>query len=188
MPNLPNSILEGIKHILDQACLQNQRVERHRSIESSLVNLFKGLGFETFKEYRIKLSTKYRTGNRFGEPRQRDMGLIDFYAKDRNQSVKIAVEYDNGALIKWKSIEKLLQSDAHYCFALVYGPKKGTNSPHYNKNNLLRIRQVYSETISQYNETKEFNKLYGLTKKNYWFGVANKGVLKEINLKNLMKL
>lgn len=188
MSKLPTPILEDIKHILDQACLQNQRVERHRTVENSLVMLFKDLGFETFKEYRIKLNTKYRTGNRFGKPRQKDGGLIDFYAKDRNNSVKIAVEYDNGALIKWKSIEKLFQSDAQNCFALVYGPKKGTNSSHYYRNNLVRIQQVYAECIAQYNETKEFNKLYAITKKNFWFGVANKGVLREISLNDIMKL
>ena len=188
MPNLLNPILEGIKHILDQACLQNQRIERHRTVENALVTLFKDLGFETFKEYRIKLNSKYRTGNRFGEPRLRDGGLIDFYAKNQTQNVKIAVEYDNTAIIKWKSIEKLLQSDAHYCFALIYGPKMTPNAPHYYKNNLMRIQQVYTECISHYNETKEVNKLHGLIEKKFWFGVANKGVLKEINLKNLMKL
>ena len=188
MPNLPTPILEGIKHILNQATLQNNRVERHREVENSLFNLFKGLGFETFKEYRINIRSKFRTGNRFGKLRQRDGGIIDIYAKDQTQNVKLAVEYDNGALIKWKSIEKLLQSDAHYCFALVFGSKNETYDPHYYKNNFMRIQQVYTECISYYNETKEFNKLHRLIKKRFWFGVANKGVLNEISLKNLLKL
>ena len=188
MSILPNSFLEGIKHILDQACLQDQRVERHKKVVSSLVTLFRSLGFETFKEYRIKLNSKFRTGIRFGKPRQREGGLIDFYAKEQAHNIKIAIEYDNTTLIKWKSIEKLLQSDAHYCFALVYGPKKEIEHLPYFKNNFFRVRQVYTECISQYNENKEFDKLHDLTKKKFWFGVASKGVLNEISLKNLMKL
>lgn len=52
----------------------------------------------------------------------------------------------------------------------------------------MRIQQVYTECISYYNETKEFNKLHRLIKKRFWFGVANKGVLNEISPKNLLKL
>jgi DNA-binding MurR/RpiR family transcriptional regulator len=188
MSPLQTPILEGIKHILDQACLQDKQVEKHKKVVSSLVELFRSLGFKTFKEYRIKLKSKLRTSNRFGKQRQREWGLIDFYAKEGTQNVKIAVEYDNTALIKWKSIEKLLQSDAHYCFALVYGPKKETEHLRYFKNNLIRVQQVYAERISQCNETIEFDKLHDLTKKKFWFGIACKGVLNEIDLKNLLRL
>jgi len=119
IPNF-NSILESIKRIL----LESKGLERplqHEFIQQELYKLFRRDGFDSFFEYEISYLHKYRGTKQAGKEKLVRNGRIDIVAQ--KDDTKIALEFDSGATIKWKSIEKLLQCDAGYCFGIVSGPK-----------------------------------------------------------------
>jgi len=49
-------------------------------------------------------------------------GFIDFFVKHR--LIRIAIEFDNGNLLRLKSISKLLQSDSNYVIGIVRGNQR----------------------------------------------------------------
>jgi hypothetical protein len=183
--NLLESIIKRIKKIIEKTKLIEDKVMRHKHVQNSLLKLFRRKHFFVTKEYRIDYNGKYRIKARFGEPKERRNGLLDVYAKYQN--CIIVVEYDNSAMIKWKSVEKLLQSDALLCFGLVYGPKKDESCSRYYIKSLVRIQQVYKELISNYDRNKEFDKLFHLLKMEFWFGFIKLNIFEKVILKDLMK-
>ena len=63
-------------------------------------------------------------------------GFIDFFVKYK--LIRIAIEFDNGNLLRLKSISKLLQSDSNYLIGIVRG-KQGYNVRY---QNIRRITYV----------------------------------------------
>ncbi|MFX1268964.1 MAG: hypothetical protein ACFFAK_13475, partial [Promethearchaeota archaeon] len=143
MSELPDFIIEGIKGILGNAKNILKKVERHQFIQNELIKFLQSNDFDTFREYNIQYNGKYRIKKKFGEAKDRKNGLIDVYGKFIG--LDLAIEYDNSPSLKWKSIEKLLQSDAQYCFGLSFGPKNQTKGKLaiYHRKNLWKLKQVY---------------------------------------------
>jgi len=182
---LPDSLFEGIKMILKKAEFIDDRTDRHKNVQISLLNLLSELGFVAKKEFRITHRSIYRNKDRFGELKQREGGLIDVYGTKQDNS--IAIEFDNSGSSKWKSIEKLLQCDAEHCFGLCIGPKREEDFDFYYRKNKMRIRQVFIELVTHYNREKEFEKLHFMLSKIYWLGIVSLNVFEEINLTDLLK-
>jgi len=63
-------------------------------------------------------------------------GFIDFFVKYK--LIRIAIEFDNGNLLRLKSISKLLQSDSNYLIGIVRG-NQGYNVKY---QNIRRITYV----------------------------------------------
>lgn len=185
MSHLPDDFIICMKDILVNAELIEKRIPRHKYIQESVFDLFNWFKFRTKKEYLITYERRYRSRARYGEIKSKANGYVDIYAKMKNCIV--AFEYDNISKIKWKSIEKLLQSNALYCFGIAYGPQNKNNSQIYEEN-LKKIQQVYKEVISNYNESKSYDRLYFLLKKELWLGIIRLGIFEKINLKNLMNI
>ena len=110
MTEIPDDIVGGIKSILDKSKSTQERLIRHDFIQNSLFLFFDDLKFRSIREYALSYRDKYRNKKRFGESRFIRHGKIDLYAS--KDDLKIAMEYDNAATLKWKSIEKLFQCDA----------------------------------------------------------------------------
>ena len=182
---LPDSLFEGIKMILKKAEFIDDRTDRHKNVQTSLLNLLRELGFVAMKEYRITHRSIYRSKGRFSELKQREGGLIDVYGTKQDDS--IAIEFDNSGSSKWKSIEKLLQCDAEHCLGLCIGPKREEEFDFYYRKNKLRIRQVFIELVTHYIKEKEFEKLHSLLSKIFWLGIISMDVFEEINLTDLLK-
>lgn len=84
--------------------------------------------------------------------------------------------------MKYKSLEKLLQSNANVCIAIVYGPKKESfgAEKYYLEKNILRLNQVYDELYQRY---REMNNIFGfqeLINKDFWLGIVKMDVFKHI--------
>ena len=187
-----NSIVEHIKEILKQAENISERSVRHRFIQNNLISFLVDKDFDAIKEYKVKFFCKYRIRKRFGESRGKRNGLIDIYANfidlknKRMTDTAIAIEYDNSASLRWRSIEKLLQSDAQYCFGLIYGAKNKSKFEFYYERSIWKLLQIYKELISQYNEEKEYDKIYKLITKKLWLGMISTGFFKQIDIKDLL--
>jgi len=183
---LPSSLITEIKEVLHQAQYINNRRKRHEMVQNELIFLLRRHGFEPFKEFHVICRTKYRNNARFGELKSRKGGMLDIYASYID--IRLAIEYDNSASLKWKSIEKLLQSDANYCFGLIYGTKDDNSYANYYEKNLRKIQQVYTELIKHYDSHKEFENLHTLLKKDFWLGIGKFNVLEQVALKEIMRL
>ena len=79
-------------------------------------------------------------------------GYIDLIAHGKDQ--KIAIEFDSGTSLKYKSIEKLLQCDADVLLGIVKGRSRSHNSPEallgYNRRKILDVMhglRVYSKKL-----------------------------------------
>ena len=67
----------------------------------------------------------------------RKEGYVDLVAVKNGR--KVAVEFDNGVHVKFKSVEKLFQVDADVCIGIVRGKTNGLNG------NVERIEEVKKE-------------------------------------------
>ncbi len=65
MVNLPETITKRIKNILYNAKSIEDRNTRHKNIQDSLLELFKGLKCYTVREYLIEYDRKYRSQSTF---------------------------------------------------------------------------------------------------------------------------
>jgi len=183
MPPLPEGIITSMNNIFHNAKLIEERIPRHKFVQDSILELFNWFNFRAKKEYRITYNRRYRSKARYGEIKTNAGGYIDIYAKSKN--CVVALEYDNSALVKWKSIEKMLQSNALYCFGITYGPR-GQNYAQKYRENLKRIQQVYKEVISDYKKFKYFGQPNFLLKKHFWLGIIQSGIFERVNIKNLI--
>jgi len=118
-------------------------------------------GYNVIREYPIKFNTmRRRDHKKYVRP-----GYIDIYAERMNKSFifftsknetksspssKIAIEFDSGNLLKYKSIEKLLQSGARTCLGIVRGDGKYTNLTLQNKERYLEIKNRYDSEIENF--------------------------------------
>lgn len=188
MTEIPDDIVGGIKSILDKSKSTQERLIRHDFIQNSLFLFFDDLKFRSIREYTISYRDKYRNKKRFGESRFIRDGKIDLYAfKD---DLKIAMEYDNAATLKWKSIEKLFQCDAKFCFGMISGPKNYNSklNDFYIKKNIWKLQQTFKEHLMLYNDIMDYESYYNLLNKRFWLGIGSAGYLKEFNLKDILNI
>lgn len=106
------------------------RTDSHRRVLNELVEIFQDLGFTTKKEK----ETIFNSISVHKSIKTQKRGFIDFYAKKGD--FVVAVEFDSGARLKYKSIEKLIQSEANLCIGITFGSLTGKKVV---KENLIRI-------------------------------------------------
>ncbi len=183
---LPNSIIEGIKDILSRSRDYSRPIQ-HEFLQQELFDFFRLHGFETFFEFEFSYFHKYRNTKNLGKIRLIEFGRIDIYAK-KEKNVDIAIEFDSGATLKWKSIEKLLQCQAQYCFGIVGGGK--TNSQlkldMYDEKTLWKYKLVFEEQILYFDAKKQFTDLFNLLNKNIWIGNIKKNSLNLIDPQRIL--
>jgi len=188
LTEIPNDIVVAIRSILEKSKSTKERLIRHDFIQNSLYLFFDNIKFISIREYNISYRDKYRNKKKFGESRFINNGKIDLYSfKD---DLKIAIEYDNTATLKWKSIEKLFQCDAQFCFGMVSGPKNYTSklNEFYIKKNIWKLQQSFKEHLMLYNEISDYERYYNLLKKRFWLGIGSASYLEEYNLKNILSI
>jgi hypothetical protein len=110
----------------------------HDLFLTALENWLRVKGYVTVREQNIF----YRHWDRRSDAICSKRGLIDLYA--RNNDHKVAVEFDNGKRLKFKSIEKLNDSDADILVGVVAG---GADDKCI-KNNYQRYSEVAINNVS----------------------------------------
>ncbi len=122
MDEILKEIFEDIKIVLLNSMDIQSRRERHKFINGKIFRLFLKKSFKTYSEYKISFQNRHRrkTYTNYGDIRGIRKGRIDIYAIKNN--LRIASEFDTGLMLRWKSIEKLLQCDAQICIGIVSGP------------------------------------------------------------------
>ncbi len=111
-------------------------------------------GYRVRLEYPLRF---YSIIRRSGDKVSRN-GNLDLLAVKNEQ--KIAIEFDNGIHLKFKSIEKLFQVDADLCIGIVRGKLKTFDA------NIERIEQVKEE--------------FGFLKKDFWLIIASDKVAHKV--------
>lgn len=84
--------------------------------------------------------------------------------------IRLAIEYDTGATIRWKSLEKLLQSNVYICIAISHG--NYNNNYAYEKNK-KRVNRVFDEIYDFYTMVNNQAGIENLRAKEFWFGMVN---------------
>jgi len=177
--NSIDDIIKDIQTLIFECDIYSDRSEIHKKIQYYLLGYFYDKVFKVIPEYRMSYRTLGRVKRLQGQAKESKTGYIDVFIQKNN--LKIAVEFDSGRRIKWKSLEKLLESDAQYCFELVWGgirlsyPIEQTI-----QDNLSRIKNVLVEIISYYDKIKAFNELNKLISKEFWLGIGKSGFLKKL--------
>ncbi|KKN31936.1 hypothetical protein LCGC14_0818850, partial [marine sediment metagenome] len=154
---------------------------QHEFIQQELYEFLRDNGYDTYFEYYQEYYHKFRGTRQQGKTRLIENGRVDIYAIKDIEA--IAIEFDSGATLKWKSIEKLLQSNAQYCFGIVSGAKSDNpiKLDMYDEKTLWKWRLCLEEHLLLYDEQKEFSKLYSLLNKKFWIGNIKKKSLVLIN-------
>ncbi|OPY50094.1 MAG: hypothetical protein A4E48_02015 [Methanosaeta sp. PtaU1.Bin060] len=147
--SLDHSRLENsLGRELTQLCfLERNRVEGlHFELISKLQKFLNKCGYNATREYPISFKTVRRRDLKeyirrgyidlYAEP-MTDSDLSDIFQKKmhNNYPAKIAIEFDSGIRLKYKSIEKLIQSEVETCFGIV----KGNNQ--YADNELIMLNK-----------------------------------------------
>ena len=143
----------GIVDKIKEVCFSVNVEERkglHKEVIDKLKNVLINEGYKVHLEYPIHFKSRIRKS---GETIQRE-GNVDLVGSKNEQ--KIAIEFDNGVHLKFKSFEKLFQTDADVCIGLVRGKEKSLEE------NIERI-----ETI-----TKEL----GFSKEDFWLIVLTEKI------------
>ena len=176
-----NLIVEDIQKIVFECDVYSlKRSEIHKKIQNYLMGYLFEKGFKVTPEYRIRFRTLGRVKRLQGQVKESKIGYIDVFAQKNN--LKIAVEFDTGASLKYKSLEKLLQSGANVCIAIAYGPKKDSigGDRYCLVKNLSRLNQVCDELCHHYRETHNEHEFQELIDKDLWLGIVKMDVFKHI--------
>ncbi len=99
------TVLEQVKSVCFRANIEN-REGLHRNVLDGLKALFAKGGYKVHLEYPIHFKSRIRKS---GDWISRD-GKLDLVAVKNGR--RVAIEFDTGAQLKFKSIEKLFQVDA----------------------------------------------------------------------------
>ncbi len=182
---LHQKIVDGIKNIICQS-KDFTRPIQHEFIQQELYKFLREESFDTYFEYEIEYHHIYRTTKKAGEVRLIKNGRIDLYAEKNN--IGIAIEFDSGATIKWKSLEKLLQSNAQYCFGIVSGPKTNDKLKldMYDEKNLWKFQLTLEDHIPLCDKNRKFDELFNLQNKKFWLGNIKRNFLTPIDLKDIL--
>ena len=106
------------------------RAGLHMDLIGKLKKLFVEGGYRVYLEYPIWFESRVRKSGDI----VRKEGYVDLVAVKNGR--KVAVEFDNGVHVKFKSVEKLFQVDADVCIGIVMGKTNGFNG------NVERIEEV----------------------------------------------
>ena len=144
---------------LTRLCFSEKYSEEglHLNLILKLQKFLDSIGYNTTREYSIN----FRTVRRRDLKKYSRQGYIDLYAeqilesnlfymfqKDMQSALppKIAIEFDTGIRLKYKSLEKLIQSEAGTCFGIVKG-----NSQYDNKELIMRNKERFFEVKDSVN-------------------------------------
>jgi len=153
-----------------------KRSKRHEFFQNGMFKFFHREGFVVEKDYKLKFLLRYRSGKK-KENVSLSSGFIDIYAAPYD----IAIECDSGKLVKWKSLEKLMQCNADYCFVIVFGSK---NEDQNFKRCLERIKQISQETLNTKKNIEFFRERIKNIK--IFLGIITLDFLKQVNLEKLL--
>jgi hypothetical protein len=134
-------IIETIKEVCFGIDAQ-ERKEIHGHVLDRLKRLFVKNGYRVHLEYPICFDSIVRKS---GDMISKN-GYLDLVAV--KEKWKIAIEFDTGVHLKFKSIEKLFQVDADICIGIIRGRSNTLGA------NIERIEQVRGE--------------FGFLKKDFW--------------------
>ena len=122
----------------------------HELYLNDLETWLRGRGYETAREKSIMYGHRDRKGDAICSKR----GLIDLYAKNMDHDV--AVEFDNGKRLKFKSMEKLNNSNADILVGVVAGDADDRSVEYNNQrygemasNNSLVVRGIWLIVLSE---------------------------------------
>jgi hypothetical protein len=129
------TVIEKVKRVCFSVNVED-REGLHRDMIDRLKTLFVNGGYKVHLEYPIHFESRIRkSGDRIF--REGNLDLVAF-----KNGRKIAIEFDTGVQLKFKSIEKLFQVDADICIGIIKGRLNsvgGLNST------IDRIEQVKGE-------------------------------------------
>jgi len=147
------TVLEQVKSVCFNANIE-KRDGLHRNMLDGLKALFAKGGYKVYLEYPIHFKSRIRKS---GDWIFRD-GNLDLVAIKKGR--KIAIEFDTGVRLKFKSIEKLFQVDADLCIGIIKGKSNRSGSLDVN---IERFEQL----------TEEFGNL----NKNVWLIVLSEKIV-----------
>lgn len=179
--NKINQIINDIQKIVFECDIYSyKRSEIHKKVQNYLIGYFYDKGFNITPEYRVKYRKLGRIKRLQGQAIESKIGYIDVFVQKND--LKIAIEFDSGASMKYKSLEKLLQAGANVCIAIAYGPKKGSigREKYYQVNNISRLNQVYDELCQHYREMNNMIGFNELINKDFWLGIVKMDTFKHI--------
>ena len=131
-----------------------KREKIHGDVLDRLRRLFVKGGYRVRLEYPLCFDSMIRKS----DDRAFRNGNIDLVAVKNRR--KIALEFDNGVHLKFKSIEKLFQIDADLCIAIIRGRSNTLAG------NMQRIEQVKEEL--------------GPLKKDFWFIILSERIAHKV--------
>ncbi len=129
------TVLEQVKRLCFRVNFED-REGLHRDVIERLKALFANGGYKVHLEYPIHFESRIRKS---GDRISRD-GNLDLFAFKNGR--KIAIEFDTGVHLKFKSIEKLFQVNADICIGIIRGRFNSLGSLN---SNVDRIEQVKRE-------------------------------------------
>ena len=129
------TVIEQVKGVCFSVNVED-REGLHRDVLVRLKALFANGGYKVHLEYPIHFESRIRKS---GDKVFRD-GNLDLAALKNGR--KIAIEFDTGVHLKFKSIEKLFQVDADMCIGIIKGRLNNLGSLNANVD---RIEQVKGE-------------------------------------------
>ena len=147
------TFLEQVKSVCFNANIEN-REGLHRNVLNGLKALFAKGGYKVYLEYPIHFKSRIRKS---GDWISRD-GNLDLVAIKKGR--KIAIEFDTGVRLKFKSIEKLFQVDADLCIGIIKCKSNRSGSLDVN---IERFEQLIEE--------------FGNLKKNVWLIVLSEKIV-----------
>ena len=115
------TVVEQVKSVCFRANIEN-REGLHRNVLDGLKALFAKGGYKVHLEYPIHFKSRIRKS---GDWISRD-GNLDLVAVKNGR--KIAIEFDTGVRLKFKSIEKLFQVDADLRIGIIKGKSNRSGS------------------------------------------------------------
>ena len=115
------TVLDEVKRVCFRANIEN-REGLHRNVLDGLKALFAKGGYKVHLEYPIHFKSRIRKS---GDWISRD-GNLDLVAVKNGR--KIAIEFDTGVRLKFKSIEKLFQVDADLRIGIIKGKSNRSGS------------------------------------------------------------
>ena len=150
------TVLDEVKRVCFSANIEN-REGLHRNVLDGLRALFAKGGYKVHLEYPIHFKSRIRKS---GDWISRD-GNLDLVAVKNGR--RVAIEFDTGVRLKFKSIEKLFQVDADLRIGIIRGKLNKSGSLDMN---IERFEQL----------TEEFGNL----KKNVWLIVLSEKIVHEV--------
>jgi hypothetical protein len=128
--------MSGVVDKVKGVCLRIDDEDRkglHRRVIGKLKRVFVQGGYRVYLEYPICFESRIRKS---GDKIWRE-GNVDLVAVKNGR--KVAIEFDAGVHLKFKSIEKLFQVGAGVCIGIVRGKSSGLEG------NIGRIEEIRKE-------------------------------------------